>query len=79
MRPLADHRRLAGEIGAASENCDTALMSALEMDEVEYLKRAHDALTCCVVAGARYPRRDGEDLWRVLPRDGCAVREVITD
>ncbi|MCT1355221.1 hypothetical protein [Gordonia sp. p3-SID1431] len=40
---LADHRRLAGEISAASEACDTGLMTALEMDEVDYLKRVRDA------------------------------------
>lgn len=40
---LADHRRLAGQISAASERCDTGLLTALEMDEVDYLKRVRDA------------------------------------
>ncbi|MGX7697694.1 hypothetical protein ACWPN4_22680 [Gordonia polyisoprenivorans] len=40
---LADHRRLAGQISAASEVCDTGLMASLEMDEVDYLKRVRDA------------------------------------
>ena len=40
---LADHRRLAGQISAASEACDTGLLTALEMDEVDYLKRVRDA------------------------------------
>lgn len=40
---LADHRRLTGQISAASEACDTGLLTALEMDEVDYLKRVRDA------------------------------------
>ena len=40
---LADHQRLAGQISAASEMCDTGLLTALEMDEVDYLKRVRDA------------------------------------
>lgn len=40
---LADHRRLAGQISAASEACDTALLTSLEMDQVDYLKRVRDA------------------------------------
>ncbi|WP_439033247.1 hypothetical protein [Gordonia terrae] len=40
---LTDHRRLAEQISAASEVCDTGLLTALEMDEVDYLKRVRDA------------------------------------
>ena len=40
---LADHQRLAGQISAASEMCDTGLLTSLEMDEVDYLKRVRDA------------------------------------